>query len=48
MAKVIPVEELVILQHQLDQLPARSSERKVLIKSTAEIYRNKTTLLLLF
>ena len=36
--KQIPIETLVVLQNNLDALPPRSSQRRILIDETAELY----------
>ena len=36
--KQIPIETLVVLQNNLDALPPRSSQRRILIEETAELY----------
>jgi hypothetical protein len=38
MAKVIPIETLIILQNQLNGLPDRSNKKKMIIKDTATLY----------
>lgn len=37
-SKRIPIETLIILQNQLDALPARHEKRRILIEETAEFY----------
>ena len=37
--KPIPIETLIMLQNNLDAMPARCGKRSILVKATADLYR---------